>query len=267
MSKYKKLTLVLAVIFIAVCVLLRFMQGVYVLPVLMYHSVNPQAAPENGLAVTVKSFERQIKFLRDHKYNILPLEIAGKLVKEKKPIPPRTVVLTFDDGYIDNYTYVFPILKKYNVPASFFLIFNEVGRPDRLSWGMVREMQGSGLAFFGSHALGPEPLVNIESETELRRQIFGSKLALEKKLGNEVTSFSYPEGRFTDKIRQLVVDAGYKVAVATNPGKGFSSNDAFALKRLRISANCDNFLAFWIETSGYYNFIREHRHKRGHKNK
>jgi hypothetical protein len=68
-------------------------------------------------------------------------------------------------------------------------------------------------------------------------------------------------GRFSDKARRAVIAAGYKIAVATNPGKKYPNNDIFVLKRLRISENAGNLFVFWIETSGYYNFIREHRHK------
>jgi len=123
-------------------------------------------------------------------------------------------------------------------------------------------MQDSGLIHFGSHTLGPEPLINIKSGQEIKKQIFDSKKILEEKLGRRVDMFSYPEGLFNEKIKQLVKDAGYKLAVATNPGKKFANDDIFALKRLRISANADNLFVYWIETSGYYNFMREHRHKK-----
>ena len=123
-------------------------------------------------------------------------------------------------------------------------------------------MQDSGIITFGSHTLGPEPLINIKSEQDLKKQVFDSKKILEEKLGRPISAFSYPEGRFNNRIKQLVMTAGYKLAVATNPGRKFSSDDIFALKRLRISANSNSLFIFWIETSGYYNFIREHRHKK-----
>jgi peptidoglycan/xylan/chitin deacetylase (PgdA/CDA1 family) len=194
----------------------------------------------------------------------VPLEALAALLKEGKKIPPKTVTLTFDDGYKDNYTYAFHILKKYNLPATMFIIVNEVDRQkgDRLSWKQIKVMRDSGIIAFGSHCLGPEPLVNIKSKKELKREIFDSKKILEKKLNREVKSFSYPEGRFNAKIKQLVMDAGYKLAVTTNPGKGFPSKDVFALKRLRISSNAGNLFVFWVETSGYYNFMREWRRKK-----
>ena len=104
--------------------------------------------------------------------------------------------------------------------------------------------------------------MNIQSAEELKKQIFDSKMILEEKLGQKISVFSYPEGRFNDRIKQLVKACGYKLAVATNPGKKYPNDDVFVLKRLRISQDqCRNLFVFWIETSGFYNFIREHRHK------
>lgn len=265
MSKRKVLISVFSVIFIALFSLVAFLKGQYVVPILMYHSVNPKAMPENRLAVSVEAFERQMRFLKRQHYNVLPLEELAVLIKDKRKIPLRTVAITFDDGYRDSYIYAFPILKKYNLPAAMFVIVNEIGRlnkigiRDRLTRDDIKLMQDSGIIAFGSHALGPEPLINIESKQELNKEIFESKRILEENLGQKVNMFSYPEGRFNDKIKQLVIDAGYKLAVTTSPGRDFPDDDVFALKRLRISATSDNLFIFWIETSGFYSFIKEHR--------
>lgn len=246
--------------------LASFIRKNYVVPIIMYHQILPKPKPSYKLAVSVKAFERQMQFLKNHHYNVLPLENLVDLIKGKKKIPPRTIAITLDDGYRDNYTYAFPILKKYNLPATIFIIVNEVGRynnelglRDRLSWDEIKIMRDSGIITFGSHALGPEPLTSINSQQQLKREIFDSKKVLEEKLGRKVTMFSYPEGKFNDKIKQLVIDAGYKLAVAASLGKNFANNDIFALKRLRISATSDNLLIFRLETSGFYTFIKEHR--------
>jgi peptidoglycan/xylan/chitin deacetylase (PgdA/CDA1 family) len=257
------------VITIAVFIFLLFLTGFagflrskYVVPVLMYHSVNSQGDPKrNPLMVTPRTFEKQMRFLKQHKYNVLPLEVMADLIRSGKKLPARLVAITLDDGYKDNYTYAFPILKKYGMPATMFIITQEVGRPDRLSWDEINQMRASGIITFGSHTLGPEPLTKIKSEAEVKRQIFDSKKVMEEKLGSAVTMFSYPEGRFNDKIKQLVKDAGYKLAVATSPGKKYSSNDVFLIKRLRISENAADLVVFWFETNGFYTLIKENRHK------
>lgn len=260
MSRRRTLT-VFGVIFVLAFLLVGFIRQNYVVPILMYHSVNPNAVPENRLAVSVNTFARQMRFLKDRHYNVVPLDAIASLIKDRKKMPPKTVAITFDDGYKDNYTYVFPILKKYNIPATIFIIVNEVGRPqsDRLSWDEIKVMQDSGIITFGSHTLTHPYLTEVDSKGELRKEIFDSKKILEEKLGREVNAFSYPAGRFNVNIRQLVIDTGYKLAVVSNPGKSFPNNDIFALKRLRISSTANHLFVFWIETSGYYNFIREHR--------
>ena len=255
----KRRIIVLSLIIILILGIKIFINQHYVSPIAMYHSVNPEAVEENRLQVNVKHFERQMRFLKQNNYNVLRLEELTDLIGEKKKIPPRTIALTFDDGYKDNYEYVFPILKKYNLPATMFVIVNEIGRSDRLSWEEIKEMHESGLISMGSHCLGPEPLVNIKNEELLKKEIFESKNILEKKLGREVTMFSYPEGKFNPKIKELVIQAGYQLAVTTSPGKKFADDDVFALKRLRISGTSNNLFVFWFETSGIYMFIKEHR--------
>jgi len=250
-----------AIIFISGYLLVSFMQGIYIVPILMYHSVTPEVETGYRLAVTPKTFERQMRFLKQNHYRIMPLEDIISLIKEKKKIPAKTVAITFDDGYEDNFTYAFPILKRYQLPATIFVIIQEIGRPqdDRLSWSQLKEMQDSGLITIGSHTIGPEPLINIKSENELRRQIFDSKKILEDRLGRPVDFFSYPGGRFNQRIKDLVIAAEYKGAVATTPGKKYPRDDIFILKRLRISENNANLFIFWVEVSGYYKFILELR--------
>lgn len=232
-------------------------------PIIMYHSVSPDAKEENRLSVSKQTFQRQMRFLKQNHYNVLSLEKLGVLIRNGKKFPPKAVVITFDDGYRDNYVYAFPVLKKYNLPATMFIIVNEVGRPqgDRLAWDEIKAMSDSALISVGSHCLGPEPLVKIKLKEALEKEIFDSKKILEEKLSKSVIVFSYPEGMFNSRIKQLVKGAGYKLAVATNPGKNFSSIDIFALKRIRISESARNLFVFWIQTSGFYTFIKENRHK------
>ncbi|MDD5045002.1 MAG: polysaccharide deacetylase family protein [Candidatus Omnitrophica bacterium] len=235
----------------------------YVPPIVMYHSIGVANPGQDMLTVSMAAFERQMCFLKKHRYNVISLDELARMIKEKKRPPFKTIVLTFDDGYKDNYTLAYPILKKYNLKATIFVILKEIDRPDRLSWGQIKEMQASGLITIGSHTLGPGILTEMQPWEEVKRYIFDSKKILEERLGREVYAFSYPQGRFNKKVRQLVVDAGYRLAVATSPGRRYPSDDLFALKRIRISENSNNLFIFWIETSGMYTFMKEHR-RHGH---
>jgi peptidoglycan/xylan/chitin deacetylase (PgdA/CDA1 family) len=261
MFKRKKLAFVLGLVAVLSLCGAGFMRGQYVLPIAMYHSVAPVVPEGNRLIVSVKTFERQMAFLKKNGYNAVTLDEAARMINEKNRIPARTIVLTFDDGNRDNYTYAFPILKKYRIPATIFIIVSKVGEPDKLNWEQIKEMRDSGLVVFGSHSLNHPFLENIEDGEILKKEIKDSKNILEENLKKEVSTFSYPCGRLNSRVRQEVVSAGYKAAVVTNPGKNCPDDDIFALKRLRISENASNMFVFWIETSGYYNFIRENRHK------
>lgn len=263
MFKRKGIIILFLLVVTAILIIGNLLNRAYVFPILMYHSVSPSPVKGNRLAVSVKSFERQMRFLKEHNYNVITLDEAADFIKRKKRIPRNSVAITLDDGYKDNYTSAFPIFKKYHLPATMFIIINEVGRPqnDRLSWDEIMEMRDSGIITFGSHTLGPEPLVNFKSEEEVKRQIFESKRVLEDKLHRSVNTFSYPEGRFNANIKQLVKDAGYKVAVITSPGRRFACDDVFALKRLRISVTSDNLFVFWFNLTGFYTFIKERRDK------
>ncbi len=259
----RRLTLSFLVVFLVLSGAVLFVKSKYVVPIIMYHSVTFEDPGNNRLAVSARTFDRQMEFLKKHHYNVVTIAELADLIKNKKRIPAKTIAITLDDGYKNNYTYAFPILKKYGIKATAFIIIQEVGRAenDRLDWEEIGEMKESGLVLFGSHTIGPEPLVKIKSEAEVKRQIFESKAMLEERLKERVEVLSYPEGMFDQKIRQLVIDAGYKSAVATNPGKHYPDNDIFALKRLRISENAANLFVFWVETSGFYTFMKEHRKK------
>jgi len=268
MPKPKKLTnILLALLAIYIVAGVIILKNQYVVPIIMYHYFEPKAASDDMLNVSPETFDKQMRFLKEHKYNVITLEEVGKLISQKKKIPPKTIAITMDDGYKDNYTYAFPVLKKYNLPATIFLIYNEIDRPqnDRLNWPEIKEMQDSGLVTFGSHTLSHPWLTELKSEEDLKNEIYGSKKILEDRLGRKINTFSYPGGFFTDKIKKMVEDAGYKLAVATLPVGKFPNDDVFALKRLRISSNADNLFIFRVEASGYYTAMREFQRRR-HKN-
>mgnify|MGYP001588498893 CR=1 FL=1 len=258
----RKRLVIITVVSVALVGTVIFVRQLYVLPILMYHSIPQSVASGNALTVSVNTFQKQMAFLKKNHINVLALDSLGAYLDGRNKIPGKAVVLTFDDGYKDNYTYAFPILKKYKFPATIFIIVSEVGRPDRLSWEEIREMQDSGLVTFGSHTLTHPYLESIQSAEELKREISGAKQVLQERLGKSVNAFSYPMGRFNPLVVQTVKDAGYTVAVVTNPGRRFPNQDKFILKRLRISQNAENMFVFWIESSGYYNLIREIRQRK-----
>lgn len=254
MFRLKRVIIYLTLVIAIGVIVTNFLSSIYEPAIIMYHSINPVGRKDTKLVVSVNSFQRQIHFLKKFHYNVISLENLGELISKEKRIPQKTVVITFDDGFKDNFTYAFPILKKYQLPATFFIIVSEVGLADRLNWQEIRAMQGSGLVSIGSHTLSHPFLTRLNEERQ-RKEIFESKIILEERLGQPVKTFSYPNTNFNERIKQMVKQAGFKLAVTVLPEKKFSNDDLYALRRIPIYYISDNLLVFWLQTSGYFGFL------------
>lgn len=249
-----------SIVLIFVFVIGQGLDGAYVVPVIMYHSIN-QDHMKSKLSVSPESFQRQMEFLKRRHYNVVSLDTLTTIIREKRPIPPKTLAITFDDGYENVYKDAFPVLKKYNLPATVFIITDWTDRQGFMNWSQIKEMSDSGIDI-GGHTITHSWLPTLSSE-ELEKEVVNSKKEIERQLKKPVNFFCYPMGRFDSKVRQKVIDAGYKGAVTTNPGAKYPRHDIYAMKRIRISRSSDNLVVFWIETSGYYTWIKEHRYHRG----
>lgn len=229
----------------------------YTVPILMYHYMG---GDRGSLTVSPESFERQMKYLRDHDYQVISLDefVEGKMAG--KDFPHNTVVITFDDGIEDNYTEAFPILKKYQIPATIFVITGLVGKTydglDCLNWRQIKEMSAHGISF-GSHSHTHRYLPNL-SPDELIKEIEFSKFELEKQLGGTARHFCYPIGAFTHQVKKALKEAGYISASTTNRGFDRYNNDLYELQRIKIKdTDAIKPFHFWGKLTGYYNIFRE----------
>ena len=137
----KRLYIISAVVIVVIVGASIFLKSIYVVPVLMYHNIDEHYA-ESKLSVSPESFHRQMKFLRQHRYKVVSLEELARLIVSDKHIPYGTVAVTFDDGYMNNYTNAFEVLKKYNIPATIFVPTDKVGSSGYMGW--VKECNGTG---------------------------------------------------------------------------------------------------------------------------
>ena len=264
MPRLIKQSIVLAIVLTAsFSIWLGLLVRNYTIPILMYHYINEEEPLRSRLGVSPQTFRRQMAFLKRHKYKVIPLEKVVDLIEHKKKIPFKTVAITFDDGYLDNYTNAYPILKKYQLPATMFVVLNRIGKhlgnDDYMNWQQIKELSASGLVTIGSHSMTHPNLSESISDAKLKYEIFESKKILEETLQKRIDFFSYPFGGVNPKARDFTRQAGYKACVGTNFHKGYPNNDIYALKRLRISENSKNLFVFWIESSGLYTYIKEHR--------
>ncbi len=234
-----------------------FMKTAYVVPVLMYHAIDHNDKATK-LSVSPESFEKQMEFLHKNKYNVLTLDRLAAYIKNKKGIPLKTVAITFDDGFYNNYQSAYPVLKKYNIPATIFVIVGKIGQPGYVGWKEIKEMSDSGVVTIGSHTLSHKWLPEMGTR-QLKSELSGSKAMLEERIGKPVNALCYPIGAHDQRVEREASLAGYTCAVATNPGRFSPIDDVYSIKRVKVSRTSDNLFVFWLETSGYYTWVKEHR--------
>lgn len=217
--------------------------------ILMYHRVgHPEGDAPPGLFVSPEVFERQMEFLKSHNYRVTPLADIIERVKAGKRLPMNTVAITFDDGYLDNFTYAFPVMKKMEFPATIFMITDNIGRENWLSEEDLRILEEGGVTI-GSHTLTHAFLPPL-AKSQLEKEVVESKKKLETVLGRPVTLFSYPAGGVTDDVKEVVKQAGYDGAVTTNYKT--RGRDPFALQRVKVGEARGSLFNFWVKTSGFY---------------
>lgn len=228
----------------------------YVVPILMYHHVNGDGGFQLD-TVSVDLFDWQMDYLKKHHYHVISLADLVKAIRAGRPVPHDSVVITFDDGYDDNYIYAYKILRKYQFPATIFVVSDRVGTPGFLTQAQMEEMAAHNIAI-GSHTRTHKYLPGV-SPTVQREEIVGSKHRLEELLGREVDYFAYPSGGFSRRIAEMVRDAGYAGACATNRGYDRFNKDVYQLNRVRLSDKDNRIDYLWIKLSGMYNLFRQAR--------
>jgi len=251
----KRIFSVFLFLFLVVAAFFVFLQNKYVVPIMMYHSVD-YSERTTGNNTNPRNFEKQMQFLKDHGYKVISLEELVNIINGQKPLPKKSVVITFDDGFRNNYNHAFPILKEYGYLATIFVITSVVGEAEHLTWAQIKEMENHGIAI-SSHTLDHVYLPGT-SEHIQNHQIAESKKVLEQKLGHPVDFFCYPSGGFNDPIKKMVQKAGYKAACTTNRGYALLNKDVYELKRIRFNDR-DYPLSLWVKLSGFYNFFKAPR--------
>ncbi len=208
-------------------------------PVLMYHHVGepPPGADQlrRELTVPAQAFEQQMAYLAQTGYNPISQTQLFKALYYGQPLPPKPVMLTFDDGYQDSYFIAAPILAAYSFPATFYILTGMVGDAGYMDWRQIIELDQRGMDI-GSHTISHKDLTLV-SPGERRRQLFDSATVLYQKLGHPVYWFCYPSGKYSEAVETLAYKTGYLLAVTTDPGEQQSSHDPYAIKRYRMEAD------------------------------
>ena len=220
-------------------------------PVLKYKRVNDVDKNENTLSV--EQFDAQMKYLVDEGYNtISPAELLDAW-EGKFSLPAKPVVLTFDDGHIDAYKNVFPILQKYKLKATFFVVTDTVNLyPDCLTWEQAKEMQDSGLAEIESRTLEGKDLTKVRTRDKLWDQIYGSKQAIEWYLKKPTNFIAYPLGKYDLDTEDISKEVGYRAGFIDSYGLTHKNDkNNFILERVPVFGdNNHTLLRFQLRLKG-----------------
>ncbi len=233
------------------------------IPVLMYHRVTNGVPPGSkfGIYVTTEDLDKQLGYLRRKQFTTLTLFDIQNIIRGNRIFPRKPVVLTFDDGYEDNFQNLFPLLMKYEMKAVIFLIGNpEVttnhwdvlhGEPEvrLLNDNQIAQMRSYGIEF-GSHTMNHNKLTDISFQ-QARNEIVQSKKIIERRIGTEIISFAYPYGALNEQIKCAVKEAGYAFGIATDSGTRNFWSDLYHIRRIPVFPATSVF-TLWKKTSGRY---------------
>ena len=230
--------------------------------VLMYHWVNDDLGDKLRLyGVTPLAFRSQLGWMRTLGYRSVPLE---RVLENEGG---RRVVLTFDDGYVDNVENALPVLEELGMTATVFVVTDRAGgvnawdakhgdapRP-LLSWERMRALDG-GVLRFEPHSRTHPFLPSVPAETA-REEIVGSKKRLEDELGREALAFSYPHGEFNEGIEGMVREAGFRMAVTDRQGLNRPGDDPIRIRRTMITSRdvAPTFLIKLLTGRGAYDIM------------
>ncbi|MDB5083353.1 MAG: polysaccharide deacetylase [Bacilli bacterium] len=202
-------------------------------PILMYHSISKN--PGNTLCVDPEVFRQEMQHLNDAGYTSITFEQLSVWAKNGK-LPTKPVLITLDDGYRDNYTNAFQVLKSTRTQATIFVITSYIDSGGSLTWDEMDEMSQSGFVEFGSHTVSHLDLSQLPGDVS-KYEINKSKQTLDAHFGYPTIAFCYPSGRFNDAVVQQVKSAGYQFAVTTQPGDAQANQGLLSLERVRIAGD------------------------------
>lgn len=228
MKRTNKLAIWAAVLVVAGLVWLLYpAQGTLILE---YHKICEDTSP---YAVAPAEFDKQLQYLADEGYTTISMKEYAAAAAGQGVLPAKPVVITFDDGYDNNYTEALPLLERHGMKGTVFVVSGYVEQyPGYLSWPQILEMQRRGMEI-GSHTANHVQLDTL-SPDEQRKEITESKAVLEQHIGRPVEFLAYPFGGYTAETEKLLKEVGYAGACTGEAGLNRGGDKPYALKRVYI---------------------------------
>ncbi len=236
--------------------------------ILMFHKVGPKD-PKIGYEPTnipPERFEEQIALL-SKAYNVISLHDAIALLKSGIDVTLKrpNVVITFNDGFLDNLTHALPILEKYNLPATLFITtqccdqsithprYNNHDQAQHLTWDQVRELSQHPLITLGSHTL-THPFLSQTDQEQSYEEIIHSKAIIEEAIGRKIDFFCYPSGNYSERELTTLSGSNYIGAVTVKPGSNSIATPRLELRRTEVTEK-DTPLELKKKLTGCYDWL------------
>ena len=207
----------------------------------MYHEVsevterNKKTRHTNPIySLSIEQFREQMEYISKNGYQTLSL---NELIDHTTHDHQKSIVITFDDGFADNYTNAFPILKSLGLTATVFVVTDFVGKPKYMSWQQLRQMNTEGISI-QSHTVSHRPLTVLKTN-EIIYELDGSKKRIEDHLGAPVDFLSVPHGMIDEKVVGVARSTGYRAICTAEPAFSHSYGNPAILNRINISDRCE----------------------------
>ena len=220
-----------------------FANGYQTVPILCYHRFGVKTSKLN---VTPAAFEQQMEWLARNGYTVVTFARLARFLEGKEALPPKSVVITIDDGYRSSYEIAYPILKKFGFPATVFLYTDFVGASDAMTWAQMKEMTASGLVTIQPHSKSHANLTQrLPNESEaryrerVRREVTTPVAALRDRLSEPSYTFAYPYGDVNEYVVDLLIKDNVSQGVTVTAGGNPFYAYPYMLRRSMIFGNED----------------------------
>ena len=208
--------------------------------VVEFHSIMPR--PIASLGVPKEDFDAEMKWLYDNGYSSLTLGELYEHLATNTPFPKKSVVITLDDGYADNYYNAYPVLQKYGLHATVFMITGNINKPDYLTSAQIKEISDSGVISVEDHTVTHPEYINKMSYDAQYKELLDSKNALESITGKKVEYIAYPYGRYNADTIKAAQEIGYKMGFQMDSGQGGLINSAYEYPRIFVKRDLKEFI-------------------------
>jgi peptidoglycan/xylan/chitin deacetylase (PgdA/CDA1 family) len=232
-------------------------------PILTYHSIDNSGSV---ISTSPEKFRSQMQYLNDSAFNVISLEEIVSCIHENRHFPPRSVAITFDDGFKNNYDIAYPVLKEYGFKATIFLVTGYCGKNnqwqgqpaeipvlDIMGWDEVVEMSNNGIDI-GAHTVNHPNLLELSLE-QAKDEIVDSRKILGERLEKNILFFAYPYGGKTNKFSNIIKDE-FQCAVSTELKVADLDSDIYSLPRIDMYYFSRNNYFTCLGTSIFFHYIK-----------